>query len=508
MLFIINPPNAKVVFWTDQLNPITNIMISEDELIICHKEESNIGDDRRPDDERLFTLIKVFDLEEFIENEDHILSLSSLSLFCFLKENQYIASDLIKDNLKEHVLNEWSKLDDSLKSNFSDLIKLIENKQNGTKHEKSTNEHIDCSTPGAIESLITDSIESKSQQNGTSNESIESGDGQNASLTNGKKSIDELTSKHRWKRQAEQIDEKRVLGKKLNRLKQSVDKVQIGKLKCKCNYPSPRAHQMLNGKQKEIRLILIKLLDESNLDEIMETCFEYAIWNLYLDLLILKRRFTDHIKISLLLMDIDLLAKNGLLIQIFKSDLALSRELFGLFVKQKNLNRNELNESNGARSAICLHCETNLQSDYIKWQDIIDFLYKNLKLNDLIDLLMIHHQQLPCSVLNSKLCIHLLQTEMIGKYESSLTNDKLTKLNQHLAIRSSKQKTKVGQGTSQWSMFLDLNARDCDICKKSLKHCRDPLLVFKCDHIYHKDCDETANLGARRACYVCTINLK
>ena len=148
----------------------------------------------------------------------------------------------------------------------------------------------------------------------------------------------------------------------------------------------------------------------------------------------------------------------------------------------------------------------NLDSDYIKWQDIIDFLFKNLKLNDLLDLLMDHHLQLPYSVLNSKLCTHLLQTEMAKQYESSLTNDKLTRLNQHLAIRNSKyqKSNKTGQ-QNEWSMYLDLTKKDCDICKRSLKDCKVPLLVYKCNHVYHKDCEElNSSNNLKRVCYVCT----
>ena len=392
MLFIINPLNAQIVFWTSQLNYITRIMISDEELIICHKNESNnldasANNSNEDNEDSLFTLIKVYDIDDFIDNEDYILNLSNLSLFCFLNENLSVIAILLKENLnlRDYINDEWTKLGEGMKSKFNSVKNLIDNKADDKQIADHSQSTIDT------ESVITISLEqSISLVNGNSvlsngnvsSTSIKKDEFTNETavndklngkdelsnqinrtlqqqIINGKKSIDELTSKHRWKKSNEPVDEKKVLRKRLNRLKQNLDKMQIMKLKCKCNYPAPRAHQMMNSKQKEIRLILIKLLDDSNLDEILEACFQYAIWNLYLDLLILKRNYIDYIKLALTLMDINLLAKNNLLIAILKSDLNLSRQLFDLFVKQKNLTIKSVESpsksiaSESIRPAIC-----------------------------------------------------------------------------------------------------------------------------------------------------------
>ena len=564
MLFVINPLNAQIVFWTNQLNAITNILICDDQLIICHRNESNESSNENARSDRLFTLIKVFDLEDFLENENYLLRLSNLSLFCFLKENQMLTSGLIRDDLilRSHVDNEWFKLEDDLKPVFSDVRDSIDNKPCRTENNNNcldtqnsnlsstsyeTNESISTvnsfEQTGSLTNDLSDgeidfniriqgeviAVQSNGLENGLvsgglsseASESNESGDtlsleqqnGQPNSIPNGsRKSIEELTSKHRWKKLPDEpADERKVLGKKLGALKQCVDSDQIGSLKCKCGYPAPRAHQMMSSKQKEIRLILIKLLVNANLDETLDTCFELAIWNLYLDLLIIRRRFADYIRTSLLLMDINLLSKNNLFIQIFRSDLNLAKELLSQFVRQKQLCQESPpsapNESTS--KAICLHCGAGLDSDYCKWPDMVDFLHKNLKLGDLIDLLTIHHRHLPA--LSPKLCIHLLQTEIIKQYENPMTNEELARLNQKLAqISKSKRTTKIGAGqrTNDWWMLLDLNQRNCDICTKPLRDCRDPLLVFKCGHVYHKDCDETSTLSCKKACYVCSINCR
>lgn len=517
-----------MVFWTNYLEPIKTLMISDNELIIHHMNESTNSNNGR-----LFTLIKIYDLNDFLDNVNYILNLSNLSLFCFLNENLNLVQNLINDNLilRNHIDNEWSKLDSEFKLLFSHIKKLIDIQINDNANKPNSNSSStsltnsgdnisnDENANGLMNCVISngnssefklEAVESTDFKVQKTNDLIEKEQVKQNQISNGKISIDELTSKHRWKKQKEQkysdqanfeleMDEKKVRIDKLNKFKQSSD--EINKFKCKCNYPLPRAHLMMNSKQREIKLILIKLLDDENLDEILDNCFEYGIWSLYLDLLILKRQYVEFIKIVVLLMDINLLTKNSMFIQIFKSNLSLSNELFELFVQQKNLDQKSSNESINSKS-ICLICKTNLDCDYIKWQDIIDFFYKNLNINDLIDLLMIHHQQLPYSVLNSKLCIHLLKIEMIKQYESSLTNDKLTKLNHHLTSRNSKQKSK--QNTDDWSMFLDLNERDCDICNKSLKNFRSSLLVFKCNHVYHKDCDEINIKCSKRTCYVCS----
>lgn len=525
MLFIINPLTAQIVFWTDQITSrIVKIMVSEDELVICHKNESIKNENQKEtEEERLFTLIKIYNLDDFLD-ESHLLNLSGFSLFCFLLENESISVDLVNKStdLKDYLQAEWSKLNDNQKLVFNGLKKLIyPDEINGVENDVNEKDNgINLNDLNKINDNLLNGLSNGKKFNGKSSKSSSEGKLNEISsilsklakstesieiikpsnLLNGKfkKSIEELTSKHRWKNES---DEKRTLKKKLKKLKLNIDKQQIDKLKCECNYPSPRSHLILNDKQKNMRLILIKLLDDSNIDEIMDISFEYAIWNLYLDLLILKNRFTDYIKTSLLLMDINLLARNNVFVKKFQSDLELSKELFRLFVEQKNLNPGEDDEQTSNR-AVCLNCKTDLNLDYIRWQDIIDFLYKNLKLDDLLELLMIHHQQLPYSVLNTKLCIHLLQTEMIKQYESSLTNDKLTKLNKHLTIRNLKQKSNSGLDQDNWSMYIDLSKKDCDICKSSLKSCREPLIVFKCNHIYHKECEEPSNV-AKKTCYVC-----
>jgi hypothetical protein len=252
-----------------------------------------------------------------------------------------------------------------------------------------------------------------------------------------------------------------------------------------------------------MRLVLIKLLNDNNLDDIIKLSFEYAIWNLYLDLLILKQKYIDYIRTALILMDINLLSKNTLFIKIFKYDFNLGKVLFEKFIEQKNMNSDELDYK-----AICLNCKKKLDSDYMRWQDMIDFLHKNLKLNDLIDLLLIYHSKIPKSVLNPKLCFQLLQVEMIKRYQSTLNFDKLVKLNHHLVATSVKNsKQEAGIKTKNWSTFIDLNLKDCDICKKSLKNCKNSLLIFKCNHIYHKDCEENSNPNLKKTCYVC-LNFK
>lgn len=556
MLFIINPLNAQIVFWTNQLNAITNILICDDQVIICHRNESNEASSESSNEttntgsDRLFTLIKVFDLEDFLENENYLLRLSNLSLFCFLKENQLLTSGLIRDDLilRSHVDNEWFKLEDDLKPIFSDIRDSIDNKPGRTENNNcldTQNSNLSSTSYETNESTSTaNSFEqASSPTNGLSDGDIDFNIGQEevtavrsnglaglsseangglSSESNGsaetlsseqqngqpKKSIEELTSKHRWKKLPDEpVDERKVLRKKLNALKQCVDGDQIGSLKCKCGHPAPRAHQMMSGKQKEIRLLLIKLLDDTNLDETLDTCFELAIWNLYLDLLIIKRRYADYIRTSLLLMDINLLSKNNLFIRIFRSDLSLAKQLLGQFIRQKQLDQEPPPPNESTNKMICLHCGAGLESDYCKWPDMVDFLYKNLQLNDLLNLLTLHHRHLPASVLSPKLCIHLLQTEIIKQYENPMTNEELARLNEKLAkIKKSTRTTKTGQRTNDWSMLLDLKQKNCNICTKPLRDCRESLLVFKCGHVYHKDCDETSTLSCRKACYVCSIN--
>lgn len=537
MLFIINPLNAQIVFWTNQLNAITNILICDDQLMICHRNESNESPEAG---DRLFTLLKVFDLDDFLEN--NVLRLSNLSLFVFLKENRNLIGRLFGDQLRSHVDNEWLKLEDDLKPIFSDIRQVLDDKssensdcpdrqssfQSSTSfetHESTTtrnnsSEQAGSQTNGDAEIDLNRAIaamqlnepdrsKASADENSEANSETNSQqyDQQNG-LSNGsatQKSIEQLTSKHRWKKSDEPVDESKVLQKKLATLKQSLDRNQINGLKCKkCSYPAPRAHQMMSSKQKEIRLILIKLMkDDSRLDEILDACFELAIWNLYMDLLIIKRSYGDYIRTALQLMDLNLVSKNNLFVQIFRSDLNLARQLLDLFVRQ-HLGQDP-NKPTG--KAICLHCEASLDVDHIKWPDMIEFLQKNLKLDDLISLLMVHHQHMPTSALPPKLCIQLLQTEIIKQYENPATNEELARLNQQLAkIKKSKQTTDgSAQAKNDWCMHLDLSQKNCDICTKPLKGCRKPLLVFKCDHVYHKDCDET---NSKRACYVCSINRK
>ena len=268
----------------------------------------------------------------------------------------------------------------------------------------------------------------------------------------------------------------------------------IRRLKCVCGQPLPSSHLNLAPQLMDYeRQLLRRMTVDCDLQPYEKACFESSLWIFYTQILLLQQKCDDYLRTCLMLNDLNLL-RNPFFRANFTQDSYLQKQLFNYYSKQKITNN----------SIACLNCNRTFPSETIKWTELLEYVYSNTDAQRFVELLL-DSEQYMLQPIPDKLLLRLTKSEILKKYESSLTNSKLNRLKNHLVKNSFQSDSLHNSNCQHWCKKINLQVSKCSICDRLFTMGSQTMVVFKCKHLFHKLC-LIEHKQTVKQCYKCKSN--
>lgn len=266
---------------------------------------------------------------------------------------------------------------------------------------------------------------------------------------------------------------------------------EVNQCKCCCGYPKPFSHVDLSKAQIQVHDLVLQNPDEQfSHEQLLEICYDCAVWSAYQSLLLKTNDFDNYLKISLMICDKRSLDCPELIT--YLNDKSKIDNLFNMFLKQT---------SNGPEIVTCIQCEnvdSTLKSN-LTWDFIARISVKSIGSEQTIDILKKFSELTSTLKLSNDFYLYLFKMQMINSCQSSVTKERLTQLSNYINSITAKTNLNNSDDNSnrKKGFKIHLNRTKCCNCKLSLNQ---PQLIvaFNCKHNYHKSC-----LNGHNNCILC-----
>ncbi|KAI1286992.1 Hermansky-Pudlak syndrome 5 -like protein [Halotydeus destructor] len=200
--------------------------------------------------------------------------------------------------------------------------------------------------------------------------------------------------------------------------------------RCECGYPLPKAHRVQFKEQEKLALLLNSSESYTQGDRIGFT-LDGGLWRSHCDLLIAVKDYLKYAKIALMLDDVALLRSSHFLAAL-KDDQQMRSDLVNLFV--------DLNPNPEQKTMTCLNCYAALKNvEALTFTEFAKYLLDTLGAQEGLKLLKEHSAILSLNTLPIDFYLSIIRKEVVSKYQSSLTLNKLSQLNDKLKVNRKKQ---------------------------------------------------------------------
>jgi hypothetical protein len=200
---------------------------------------------------------------------------------------------------------------------------------------------------------------------------------------------------------------------------------------CDCGFPLPNSALSLTQDQIRLRDILLQKRQECD-KSVISLGFEAALWELYMNLVLEQGDYSSFIDIVLMLNNLSLLQRDDFE-KLISDNPDICSKLLDRFA-QLGSEREPLNMIN------CLKCDKQLTTEakLISLEEVANFIIRTSGAVECIHLLKMKADILPLSNLSMDFYLSIVRRQVVAKYQSSLTWNKLTQLNQQLCRTESK----------------------------------------------------------------------